>query len=347
MQIRPFFSSHTYMRKKEEHHHITIIYDSITNAVFQSQVITPLLNNISKQPHQFHHLISFEKDIIEAPHYDHLTITLFKRYPYINSWSLWPAINQIKKYLQQLPSYSITARGPFAGYIALQAQDNRCKELIIQARGLAAQEYAYAHGRFSLIHYLRIKMLHHLEKSVYSTYQKHVSIEAVSPALKKYLIETFNADPQIITIAQHDLPQTLSCNERSIHRQTIRDFLHIPDNKTVYCYSGSYKPWQCPKETFELFLTKYTDNPHAYLLILTPDPAPFQTHAQEMQLPPHSYQIHSVCQEKLLHYLAAADYGILLRKPHIINKVSRPTKALEYHAAGLKIIHNGTIDYIS
>lgn len=335
------------MKKKDEHHHITIIYDSITNAVFKSQVITPLINRINNQPDHFYHLISFEKDSVEVPQYNNITIALFKRYHYINSWSLWPAIKQVKQYLQSFSSYSITARGPFAGYIALHAQDNRCTQLIIQARGLAAQEYAYAHENHNnWFHKLRTAQFHHLENIVYSTQQKHVVLEAVSPALKQYLIETFNANPQIITIAQDDLPQALSITEQLAYRQTIRSFLNIPDNKTVYCYSGSYKPWQCPKETFDFFLEKYTHDQNTYLLILTPDICAFQTDAQEMNLPPQSYQVHSVKEHEILQYLTAADYGILLRKPHIINKVSRPTKALEYQAAGLNIIHNGTVDYL-
>jgi hypothetical protein len=45
----------------------------------------------------------------------------------------------------------------------------------------------------------------------------------------------------------------------------------------------------------------------------------------------------------IYHYLAAADIGIIFRKPHIINWISRPTKILEYQAVGLKIIHNNTV----
>ncbi len=336
------------MNKKEKHHHITIIYDSITNAVFKSQVIRPLLKKITLDEKTSYHLISFEKNIINAPHYDNISITLFKRYRYINNWSLWPSIKQIKKYVQTLSSYSITARGPFAGYIALHAQDNRCKQLVIQARGLAAQEYAYTHQEhFSWLHKMRTTQLHHFEKTVYKSRKKPLIIEAVSPALKKYLIETFNTAPQNVTIAQDDLPQTLSDNERQIHRKKIRNLLNIPDNKTVYCYSGSYKAWQCPQETFDLFLTEYIHNQNAYLLLLTPDIKLFQEHAEKIQLPAESYLICSVEATELLWYLTAADYGILLRKPHIINKVSRPTKALEYRAAGLKIIHNKTIDFIT
>lgn len=334
------------MKQKKEHH-ITIIYDSIANPVFKSQVIEPLLNKMSKEAANAYHLISFEKDLLEVPQYDHLSITCYKRYCYINNWSLWPAIKQVKQYTKTFASYSITARGPFAGYIALHAQDNRCKKLVIQARGLATEEYAYIHPECSWFDRLRIQSLHHLEKKVYSTHQKNLIIEAVSPALKNYLIQTFDTDSQITTIAKDDLPKPLSEDEKLMHRKTIRDFLNIPDNKIVYCYSGSYKPWQCPEETLDFFLTQYRHNSNSYLLILTPDPSAFQMHANQMHLPLDSFQIRSVEQTELLHYLAAADYGILLRKPHIINKISRPTKALEYHAAGLKIIHNDTVDYIT
>lgn len=336
-----------FIQKKEEHHHITLVYDSITNAVFKSQVITPLLNRIKHQPDQSYHLLSFEKETINIPHYDRITFTLFKRYSYLNSLSLWPAIKQTRHYLNQFQSYTITARGPFAGYIALHAVTNGCQQIIIQARGLAAQEYAYVHQQhYSWFKRLRTRLLHRLEKAVYGTRQKNVLIEAVSPALKQYLIETFNADPRIITLAEHDIPPALSHDERITYRKAIRTQLQIPDNRIVYCYSGSYKTWQCPDETFELFLQKYHDDAHCYLLILTQDIAAFHAHAQRIPLLDQNYHICSVQTDELYHYLAAADYGILLRKPHIINYVSRPTKAIEYHAAGLEIIHNGTVDYI-
>ena len=47
--------------------------------------------------------------------------------------------------------------------------------------------------------------------------------------------------------------------------------------------------------------------------------------------------------DDVIKYLCAADAGILLRKKDVVNWVARPTKILEYRAAGLKIIHNDTV----
>jgi hypothetical protein len=48
----------------------------------------------------------------------------------------------------------------------------------------------------------------------------------------------------------------------------------------------------------------------------------------------------------IYRYLAACDIGLIFREPHLINWTSRPTKVLEYQAAGLEIVHNNTIDFL-
>ena len=60
-----------------------------------------------------------------------------------------------------------------------------------------------------------------------------------------------------------------------------------------------------------------------------------------------SYHITTISHADIYRYLAAADAGIVLRESHPINWVSRPTKILEYQAAGLAIVHNNTIGYIT
>lgn len=320
---------------------IFILYDSITNSVFESQVLSPLIKSGNKW-----HIISFEKDLVTPPIHPHISFTLFKKKRFWCTWSLRTAINNVHTYLTQYATYHIISRGPFAGYIALHAATNNCKKITIQARGLAAQEYAYTHKQsHNPLHYARQWALHILEQKVYATKKQHVYFQAVSPALKQYLINIFHADEQRITLAQEDIPKIMPEQERIHYRTAIRKQLHINTNRMVYCYSGSYKQWQCPQETFAFFKQQYTQNGNCFLLILTPDAQAFTHHAQQM-LTQGTYHVCNVQQHELYHYLAAADFGILLREPHIINYISRPTKALEYHAARLYIIHNDTIDYI-
>lgn len=327
--------------KKKEVVNIFILYDSITNSVFESQVLMPLI--ASGKPWR---IISFEKHPVTPPKHPNIIFIFFKKKRYWCTWSLRSAIKDVHTYLAQCNTYQIISRGPFAGYIALHATTPHCKNIIIQVRGLAAQEYAYAHKQsLNPLHRIRQWLLHRLEKKVYTTQKKNLSFQAVSPALKKYLIDTFQADKQRIVLADQDIPAIIHSSERLLYRTLIRQKLGINEDQLVYCYSGSYKPWQCPQETLLFFKTQRTHNPNCFLLILTPDVQAFEYHAQQM-LPCDSYHICNVPQNRLFHYLAAADVGILLREPHIINYVSRPTKALEYHAAGLSIVHNNTVEYI-
>lgn len=320
---------------------IFILYDSITNSVFESQVLSPLIKSGKRW-----HIISFEKDLVTPPTHPNITFIIFEKKRFWCTWSLRTGINNVRTYLTQYATYHITSRGPFAGYIALHATTNNCKQITIQARGLAAQEYAYAHRHsHNPLHYIRKWLLHYLEQKVYATKKQHVFFQAVSPALKNYLIKTFHANKQRISIACQDIPEIIPKQEHIHYRTAIRKQLHINTNRMVYCYSGSYKPWQCPQETITFFKQQYAQNNNCFLLILTPDVQAFTHHAQRI-LSRGTYHVCNLQQQELYHYLAAADFGILLREPHIINYISRPTKALEYHAAGLYIIHNDTVDYI-
>ena len=90
---------------------------------------------------------------------------------------------------------------------------------------------------------------------------------------------------------------------------------------------------------FVFFLKKV----YFFLLILSQDAVAFQSLFARYAVPAERVRLLSVKPADLLRYLCAADAGMLLRQPDVVNWVSRPTKLLEYQAVGLHIIHNGTI----
>jgi len=327
---------------------IIVIYDSIYNAVFESQVLTPCKQWLQKSVRHNAYIVSFEQSIDSAPAMlEEIPLIAFKRTFYLGMWQLQQQIQQLRSFLAKHTHYELIARGPFAGYIALHARTTACQKLIIQARGLATEEYAFTHQKSNpIMRLLRTKQLRALEKQVYSTNAPDVIIEAVSPALKAHLIDTFGTPATRTTLAEHDLPAAMQKTARAAHRQRIRAACNIGANATVYCYSGSHKPWQCPKETIAYFKQQAAQNADACLLLLTTDITPFAQELSAQDIPPHRYRLLRVTPEQLPSYLAAADYGLLFRDNHIINKTARPTKALEYAAAGLTIIHNGTVDYL-
>lgn len=353
-----------YAHKKQ----VFVAYDGIENSVFQSQVLQPIMKELELSPNLEVTLISFESKKLKnskllklIPAHDRLNIVLCRKIPFIGRASLWFAVYQLMRILKQIDFTQVTARGPLAGYILLSAlswahisnESHVGLSIIVQARGLCAQEYRYTYQN-EQPHFWRtwwrhfvFNRLEAIERSVYGNQRKDVVIESVSPALKDYLVTTFNADPMRIVIAIKDIPERCTIEQVSAWRHEVRGELKIPREALVYCYSGSWRPWQCADKTIEYFIGIAAQTPQAHLLILTNDHEKFVKELKAYKLNPEQYTIFSAPSAQLLRYLAAADFGMLFREQDIINWVSRPTKMLEYQSVGLQIIHNNTVGMLS
>lgn len=337
--------------------HLVVVYDSINNSVFQGQVLAPLIKKL-EAPDIRALLVSFERSPAQARtiareisrKYPHITIAILRAVPFLGSLSLYYASYQLKTHMRNYAKPStITARGPLAGWIVGHTAMLDHIPCIVQARGLAAEEYRYTHVHSAnpLTWHHRIRARHYetIERWAYGTYthQKHVSIHAVSGALKQYLINSFGAAPEKISVARNDIPPAINPHQQHTWRNAIRSSLNIPPHAFVYVYNGSAKAWQCPLETITFFQHMYQNDSHSFLLVLTEDIATFTELLAHTTIPVSAYKIIHVPYTQIYQYLSAADSGIIFRENHIINWVSRPTKVLEYQAVGLKIIHNNTI----
>ena len=346
-----------------------ILYDGILNSVFVSQVLKPLLNLLQEDNNIEINLISFEKTrptnkILQEliPAHDRLHFILCRRLPFLGKFSLNFAIFQLKKLFKIINHENIITRGPLAGFIAQKTLNKIYKnikikniELTIQARGLCAQEYRFSYQDIKenvIIKKFRkfiYKQLSKIEYEIYKKSNKNIftkKIESVSPALTEYLSTTFKACRSKIEIAQKDLPQKINIEQIKIWHQEIRQQLNISENQTVYCYSGSYKPWQCVPETIEYFLQQYKIDSKSFLLLLSPDKQDLIYLLKTKNISNKNYIIIHVQQAEIYKYIACADVGLLFRNKDIINWVSRPTKMLEYQSVGLKIVHNQTIGWL-
>ena len=359
-----------------------VIYDGVTNSVFSSQVLQPLLNLLKENNNLEITLVSFEKEkpstktlINLIPAHEKLHFVLCRKLPFFGTLSLRFATYQLKKLLKIMPTDQIIARGPLAGWITIKAikklKNNpspiwvtkfwrsRWLRIInkptlqIQARGLCAQEYRFAHQYLKenfAKKLLRKFIFNELNKIELKTYKastlQNSTIESVSSALKQYLVTNFGANPSKIKIATKDIPQKITRKEKEILRKKIRNKLGISQDSNVYCYSGSSKPWQCLPTTLDYFLSEYKKNPKSFLLILSLDKKNIEKLIEAKKIPPKNYALLAVSPEELSAYLAASDIGFLFRDKDIINWVSRPTKMLEYQAAGLKVIHNNTVAWL-
>jgi hypothetical protein len=366
---------------------MVVVYDGICNSVFQSQVLAPLLASLQTSINLEITLVSFERHnpspetLLKAiPAHDRLHLMIFHKQVFFGSWSLYPGDWQLKRLLQQLPCHHIIARGPLAGWIALKALGAIAKQhpelvrgttpdtlptITIQARGLCAEEYRYAHHQqlnqpsYNPISWFKkqfyrwiYNQFNRIECETYrargtSDIPHDITLEAVSAALKGYLITTFHANPDSIVLATKDIPKAVDPTLTAQWRQQMRMQLGIPTTAYVYCYSGSYKPWQCANQTIADFAARHAANPNAFLLILTQDRTYFERVLHAHNLPKTSYALAHAPANDLLRYLAAADAGYLFREADVINWVSRPTKMLEYQAVGLNIIHNNTVAWLA
>lgn len=336
-----------------------ITYDGIDNSVFVSQVLMPLHAQIEKEILTDAHIISFEKDYRHVRYKAqslqdryHIPISIMPRLPFLGSSSLWYSAQYLKNVLQTSSyTYDIIARGPLAAWISMAAIDPAsCKKCTIQVRGLLSAEYRFANND-TVIHRFRTWQYDCIEQYVYTAHtrqseQYEITYQAVSSALKDYLHVTYDIPHTSITIAQHDIPTSISFQKRSLWRERMREQLNIPLSAIVYCYSGSAKKWQGIEHALQFFIDQYRKDTNAILLLLSYDIDICNHYITQFNIPQTAYRLCSVPHHEIYHYLATADVGLLFRDSHIINWVSRPTKALEYRAVGLTIVHNNTVHYL-
>lgn len=366
---------------------VFILYDSIHNSVFAGQVWQVLIKLLAQNKYQKIILISFELEPIKLGNHNYqhsqINIIQIKRTRYFGRFSLILNWFKIIKYLPKT-NYQIIARGPFAGYLAIKTNQlllYKPQKITIQARGLAGAEYAYSNqtqNKDSISHAyslfdkimligdilslskdtcqnifakIRAWQLTSLEKSVYRYPQKNLNsqilIECVSPALKTYLIKSFGANQNNLVIAKNDLPNKIKPAKLAAWRKELRLKFKISLDAQVYCYSGSSYAWQCPNLIINFFKKQLTQDPQAFLLILTNEPAVFAKIINTRNIKNENYLILNVPHQIIYQYLAIANYGLLFRENNIINWVSRPTKALEYDSANLPIIHNNTVAWLA
>lgn len=341
---------------------VNVIYDGISQAIFESQVLLPLIKRRIDGNYEKIVIVSFEATLSNSlstlvttytTRYPFINIILYKRSRFICALFLLRQALQLRPILNSFESYTLIARGPFAGFIAKWALTKHCTQFIIQARGLVAFEYGYAHqqsrGLVCLWRLLRIYQFFLLEKEAYAPYHyKKVPffIEAVSPALQHYLTTAYKTPPNICIPTLFDTPATMRSEQKVTYRTAVRSQLAIAPDVPVYVYNGSLKPWQCPQETIAFFKKRWESDKRSIFLALTPDTITMEAYLKELSLPSTAFRVLQVPHDKMLATLCAADYGFLLREPHLMNWVSRPTKLLEYEAVGLQVIHNNTIELL-
>lgn len=372
-----------------------IIFDSVCNSVFKSQVLNVAKNFVNHQKYEKVVIASFEKNVKDSSvwleNLEPVPGVVFEIIP--RKWVLtaWIMQSSYKEAILDLvykhKPESIITRGAIATVLTKQAISllnepvllnqkssgitlspakvigkkytlsspgaGLKPKLLVQARGLLEKEFLYIAQEsylyyFNFIFYKFMAWQYRqIEKKAYDKNELKdldYSIEVVSNELGEYLVKNFGADEGKIYLSTLDNQKAVTKDKQKKNSEEIRAKLGFGE-KTVYAFSGSYKPWQCPAKTIKMYLDASKDVSNRYLLILTHDVAQYETLARS--LCKRDFLVLKIeDQEEYMKVLSACNYGLIYRDNNIVNSVSRPVKAMDYFAAGLEVIHNGTVPWI-
>lgn len=123
-------------------------------------------------------------------------------------------------------------------------------------------------------------------------------------------------------------------------REKVRKELNLQDKFVMIYIGNAYYSWQNVYRTIEAFrLIKNKVKPSAFLILLIrkEDHPIVIDFIRELGISKNDYLLSVVPHDSIRSYLNAADLGVLLRHPHIMNEVASPGKLGEYLAAGLPV----------
>lgn len=117
-------------------------------------------------------------------------------------------------------------------------------------------------------------------------------------------------------------------------------------SRFVVIYCGNLRDsWQMPSMLANVFKMINNLQDNAFFYILTPKSNEAFISPFLEGLPNSQYAFAEVEHSEIVDYLCAADCALLLREPHLMNKVVAPAKFAEYALTGLPIIMTNGIGY--
>lgn len=158
----------------------------------------------------------------------------------------------------------------------------------------------------------------------------------VSEAMRQTLIEADGLAPAKSSVVPC-CPAVEVFHVSPEERQQTRQRLKLNDHLVV-AYCGSMAWYQLPEESMRLFQLIHGSNPSARFLAITTQPDRMRAAMETAGVSDELATVLSVTPSEVPRYLAAADIGLLLREPTMVNHVASPVKFGEYMATGLPVI---------
>ena len=238
----------------------------------------------------------------------------------------------------------LICRQPRAALVACAARDalqqkGRAPLVVHDQRGIRPEEYLLSLGRDeSELSADETRMLETYRTQERDACQNADAVLCVSHAMAQRVREMHGVPKErVLRLANH--AGVVDDAERL--RSETRKKLRIDDDTLLLAYSGTLAAWQLPEATALFAAAVATLQPGARLLMVTPDTAVAKAAAKAAGV--KRPIIRSCTPDRTHEWVAAADYGLLLRADSEVNRVSCPVKFGEYLACGVRPVLTPTV----
>lgn len=364
---------------------LIILFDSLLNTVFYHQVFQPIKNQALTDPQSFFVILSFEKKLSQAALFleknlrntspPNLKFILKERSFFWGTGSLFFLKKSLTSLLKDNDFNLIQCRGIFAakilqlslndfhdknffGQTLSKAKAPKINKVVISLPGIAEEEVLLIdQNNFSFFSFLKSKLQNWLIKKTNNSFFKNlikmkkqvdpgdIKFLTYTNALQDYFSKNYNLKSEFF-LKVPKLKIFVDEKEKQQSRNKIRKLLKIDDDTKIYCYLGGLQSWQNFELSAEYFSNTIKRFPKSHFLVICREEAKANKILDKYLIPKKKRTVISLPSEKIQEYLFACDFGLLLREKNLVNWTSRPIKAIEYLSAGLKIIHNNSIEWV-
>ncbi|MEK6543129.1 MAG: glycosyltransferase [Elusimicrobiota bacterium] len=234
---------------------------------------------------------------------------------------------------------TIHARGTQSAHLAARLKSEGLPiKLIYDCRGVEAHESLDIARReklftFAAYNDMWFKRIIAMEKEASRAADK---IFCVSETLKGYLMDAHGISPDRIDVIPGCVNTAIFRQDETL-RATIRRNLGL-GSRFVLAFTGSMRAWQQPQTLALALRAAKNADKNALLLAITTDTASLTKELLKTGFTKDDYRVMSLAHKDVAAHLTAADCGLLIREPTLVNQVAWPTKALEYLACGLPLV---------